>query len=177
MDRGLADRRQPLAGGCDADGGGQPGLVRQDGAALQSVRRADDRTVRGGDRRAIHPVRARGGAETRQCRHHRIPRCAGATQASRADEGARGVRERTVFLPASCNQPAHKTDDCDPSCNQSALSCSDLAPMWIHQLQSARVRPANVCDPDRGCLQVATLRRPSLLSLHRSTAYFLRGAA
>jgi hypothetical protein len=25
--------------------------------------------------------------------------------------------KRTVFLPAGCNQRAHKTDDCDPSCN------------------------------------------------------------
>src|ERR1700722_8068978 len=65
-------------------------------------------------------------------------------------------KKTTVFLPASCNQYAHAADDCDPSCNQSALSCSDLAPAWIRQLQSACARPADVCDPDRGCLQVAT---------------------
>ena len=64
----------------------------------------------------------------------------------------------TVFLPAGCNERAHTADVCDPVCNQSGFSCNDLAPVWIRQLQSSCARPADVCDPDRGCLQVATGR-------------------
>ena len=64
--------------------------------------------------------------------------------------------KRTVFLPVSCNERAHETDVCNPICNQSGFSCSDLAPMRIRQLQSACARSADVCDPNPGCLQVAT---------------------
>jgi hypothetical protein len=58
--------------------------------------------------------------------------------------------KRTVFLPASCNDRAHETDDCDPGCNQSGISCNDLAPEWNRQLQSACARAADDCDPNRG---------------------------
>ena len=64
--------------------------------------------------------------------------------------------KRTVFLPVSCNERAHETDVCNPICNQSGFSCSDLAPMRIRQLQSACARSADVGDPNPGCLQVAT---------------------
>jgi hypothetical protein len=84
--------------------------------------------------------------------------------------------ETTVFLPASCNERAHGADVCDPVCNQSALSCSDLAPTSNPWLQSACARTADVCDPGRGCLQVATRNGLMDNSLARRTAPHGAGA-
>jgi hypothetical protein len=63
LDRGVADRRQPVAGGRDPYTGSQSRVLGQDGAALHGVRRAGDRVLRGGDHRAGHSARAGGRKE------------------------------------------------------------------------------------------------------------------
>ena len=83
-----------------------------------------------------------------------------------------GVHQTTVFLPASCNQRAHQADDRNPSCNQFAPNCYDLAPVRNRQLQSACARPADAIPRADDCRSLQVRSAAPILVLCNGSQSF-----